>query len=60
MRKVVSPILSAAILGGALLLCSPSHATPTSTHTDDEPTIFHAPTKVTCSKVVGLFPICLP
>ena len=60
MLKVVSPILSAAILGGALLLCSPSHAASTSTHTHDYPAIFHTPTKVTCSKVVGLLPICLP
>ncbi len=58
MRKVVSPILSATILGGALLLCPPSHAAPTSVHTHDEPTAFHAPTKLTCKKVVGLVPLC--
>lgn len=58
MRKVVSPILSAAILGGALLLCPPSHAAPASAHSHDEPAVFHAPTKVTCSKVVGLFTLC--
>ena len=58
MRKVVSPILSAAILGGALLLCPPSYAAPTSMHSHDEPTVFQAPTKFTCSKVMGLLPIC--
>lgn len=58
MRKVVSPILSAAILGGALLLCPPSHATPTSMRAHDEPAVFHAPTKFTCTKVMGLLPIC--
>ena len=58
MRKIVSPILSAAILGGALLLCSPSQAAPTSMHSHDEPTAFHAPTKLTCLNLAGLFTTC--
>ena len=52
------PILSAAILGGALLLCSPSHAASTSTHTHDEPIAFHAPTKVNCIDLAGLLTVC--
>ncbi len=58
MRKAISPILSAAILGGALILCSPSHAASTSMHTHDEPIAFHAPTKVNCIDLAGLLTVC--
>ena len=58
MRKVVSPILSAAILGGALLLCPPSHAAPASTHSHDEPTAFYAPMKLTCLDLTDIFTFC--
>lgn len=60
MRKAISPILSAAILGGALLLCSPSHTAPTSMHTHDEPIAFHAPTKVNCIDLAGIITTCKP
>ena len=58
MRKAFSSTLSVAILGGALLLCPPSHATPPSMPSHDEPTAFHAPTKLTCLNLAGLFTIC--
>ena len=58
MRKAISPILSAAALGGALLLCPPSHAASTSMHSHEEPTAFHVPTKVHCLNLAGLFTAC--
>ena len=58
MRKAISPILSATALGGALLLCPPSHAAPISAHTHDEPIAFHAPTKVNCVDLAGIFTTC--
>jgi len=58
MRKAFSSTLSVAILGGALLLCPSSHAAPTSMHSHDEPTAFHAPTKLTCLNLAGLFTTC--
>lgn len=53
MRKVVSPILSAAILGGALLLCPPSHAAPISTHANDDPAGYHVPMRLKCLNLNG-------
>lgn len=58
MRKVVSPILSAAILGGALLLCPPSHAAPTSMHAHDEPAAYYAPMKYGCFNCFNLIRSC--
>jgi len=58
MRKIVSPILSAAILGGALILCSPSQAAPASTHAHQQPTTFQMPTKITCVKILNIYSIC--
>lgn len=58
MRKAFSSTLSAAILGGALLLCPSSHATLTSAHTHNEPIAFHAPAKVNCVDLAGIFTTC--
>lgn len=58
MRKIVSPILSAAILGGALLLCSPSQAAPAYTHAHQQPTTFQMSTKLTCVKILNIYSIC--
>lgn len=58
MRKTISPILSATILGGALLLCPPSHATPFSAHANDEPVAFQAPMRYTCANIFNYIRGC--
>lgn len=51
MRKLLSPVLSAAVLGGALLLCPPSSAavsTPSSARISTSSAVYQMPARMTC------------